>query len=69
MGFSLRSAAFAALAASTAFAAPQSSYEDGKLPVVDLGYERHQASYYNDTGRFFNFTNIRYAAPRTPNTV
>ena len=35
------------------------------LPVVDLAYELHQASYYNSTGNFYNFSNIRYAAPPT----
>jgi len=35
------------------------------LPVVDLGYELHQASLYNSTGGFYNFSNIRYAAPPT----
>ena len=35
------------------------------LPVVDLGYELHQASYFNLTGNFYNFSNIRYAAPPT----
>ncbi|KAN0104095.1 alpha/beta-hydrolase [Hyaloscypha variabilis] len=32
------------------------------LPLVDLGYEVHQAS-YNETGQYYNFTNIRYGAP------
>ncbi|KAI9718222.1 MAG: hypothetical protein M1812_004212 [Candelaria pacifica] len=31
------------------------------LPVVDLGYELHQASFFNSTGQFYNFSNIRYA--------
>ena len=35
----------------------------GKLPIVDLGYELHQATYFNSTGGFYNFSNIRYAAP------
>ncbi|KAF2730437.1 carboxylesterase family protein-like protein [Polyplosphaeria fusca] len=33
------------------------------LPIVDLGYELHQASTFNVTGNFYNFSNIRYAAP------
>ena len=33
------------------------------LPIVDLGYELHQAIAYNDTGAYYNFSNIRYAAP------
>lgn len=52
------------------------------LPIVDLGYELHQASSFNvsppsavkytpiadnlqSTGGFYNFSNIRYAAPPT----
>ncbi|KAJ5206443.1 Carboxylesterase type B [Penicillium cf. griseofulvum] len=34
-----------------------------KLPVVDLGYERHQAISFNSSHGIYNFTNIRYAAP------
>ena len=52
--------------------------QNTSLPVVDLGYEIYRASGYNvglfvlwkietdlvqDTGRFYNFSNIRYAAP------
>ncbi|CAG8109741.1 unnamed protein product [Penicillium salamii] len=33
------------------------------LPVVDLGYELHQAISFNSEYDFYNFTNIRYAAP------
>ncbi|KAF2135659.1 uncharacterized protein K452DRAFT_281219 [Aplosporella prunicola CBS 121167] len=46
------------------------------LPVVDLGYEIHRAIAVNETGDYYNFTNIRYgqapvgdlrwAAPRPP---
>lgn len=36
---------------------------NSSLPVIDLGYELHRASNFNDTGRFYNFSNIRYAAP------
>ncbi|KAL1303153.1 hypothetical protein AAFC00_006582 [Neodothiora populina] len=32
------------------------------LPIVDLGYELHQGSYEAE-GRYYNFSNIRYAAP------
>ena len=35
------------------------------LPVVDLGYELHQATSFNSTGSAYSFTNIRYAAPPT----
>ncbi|KAF2399744.1 alpha/beta-hydrolase [Trichodelitschia bisporula] len=34
-----------------------------KLPVVDLGYTLQRATFYNESGRFYNFSNIRYAAP------
>lgn len=69
MAFSLRFTALAAttttLFASGTLAAPQApSYGRGDLPVVDLGYERHQAAFFNETGQFYNFSNIRYAAPR-----
>ncbi|KAH7361102.1 hypothetical protein BKA66DRAFT_396944, partial [Pyrenochaeta sp. MPI-SDFR-AT-0127] len=30
---------------------------------LDLGYELHQAASFNDTIGYYNFTNIRYAAP------
>lgn len=33
------------------------------LPQVDLGYEIYQAASFNSTGNFYNFSNIRYAAP------
>ncbi|KAJ6092074.1 Carboxylesterase type B [Penicillium canescens] len=33
------------------------------LPIVDLGYQRHQAISFNSTGRYYQFTNIRYAEP------
>lgn len=33
------------------------------LPVVDLGYELHRARAFNSTGNYYNFTNIRFAAP------
>ncbi|KAF2794998.1 acetylcholinesterase precursor [Melanomma pulvis-pyrius CBS 109.77] len=37
--------------------------QNSSLPTIDLGYQLHQASSFNDTGRFYNFSNIRYAAP------
>ncbi|KAJ5449225.1 Carboxylesterase type B [Penicillium cf. griseofulvum] len=43
------------LAAGTAAAA--------ELPIVDLGYQRHQAIGFNSTGRYYQFSNIRYAEP------
>jgi carboxylesterase type B len=38
---------------------------NSSLPIVDLGYELHQATLYNSTGGFYNFSNIRYAAAPT----
>ncbi|KAJ4993369.1 carboxylesterase family protein [Stagonosporopsis vannaccii] len=35
---------------------------NASLPLVDLGYTIHRAS-FNDSGNYFNFSNIRYAAP------
>ncbi|KAH8696178.1 Alpha/Beta hydrolase protein [Talaromyces proteolyticus] len=35
------------------------------LPVVDLGYERYRAASFNQSGGFYNFSNIRYGAPAT----
>ncbi|KAF5512138.1 Carboxylesterase patB [Colletotrichum aenigma] len=32
------------------------------LPIVDLGYQLQHASFYNQTGGFYNFSNIWYAA-------
>ncbi|KAH6663736.1 Alpha/Beta hydrolase protein [Halenospora varia] len=36
------------------------------LPTVDLGYAVHQAT-INETGQYYNFSNIRYASPPTGN--
>ncbi|KAF4948038.1 hypothetical protein FGADI_9929 [Fusarium gaditjirri] len=35
------------------------------LPTVDLGYEIHQAIAFNETGQYYDFSNIRYARPPT----
>lgn len=69
------SSGFAALAALSLCFLGQSTAQSGygssnsssssNLPVVDLGYELHQATLYNSTGGFYNFSNIRYAAPPT----
>ncbi|KAF2459518.1 Alpha/Beta hydrolase protein [Lineolata rhizophorae] len=37
------------------------------LPIVDLFYSIHQATYFNATGNFFFFQDIPYAAPPTGN--
>ncbi|KAF1973500.1 acetylcholinesterase precursor [Bimuria novae-zelandiae CBS 107.79] len=55
------------LAATLGTACAQYDAGNTSLPVVDLGYEIHRASSYNDTGRFYNFSNIRYAAPPVGN--
>ncbi|KAM0549148.1 hypothetical protein ACHAPJ_009603 [Fusarium lateritium] len=47
------------LAAGNVLAAPKTP----SLPVVDLGYERHQALSYNETTEVYKFSNIRYAQP------
>ncbi|KAF2789984.1 alpha/beta-hydrolase [Melanomma pulvis-pyrius CBS 109.77] len=39
----------------------------GGLPIVDLGYELHQAIAYNQPDGYYNFSNIRYAAPPVGN--
>ncbi|KAK5036087.1 hypothetical protein LTR13_005657 [Exophiala sideris] len=36
------------------------------LPVVDLGYELHQAT-LNESGQYYNFSNVRYGAPPVGN--
>ncbi|KAN0102190.1 acetylcholinesterase precursor [Hyaloscypha variabilis] len=37
--------------------------QNSSLPEVDLGYEVYRAAGFNSTGNFYNFSNIRYAAP------
>ncbi|KAJ5415522.1 Carboxylesterase type B [Penicillium sp. CMV-2018d] len=34
-----------------------------ELPIVDLGYQRHQAIRFHSTGRYYQCSNIRYAEP------
>ena len=48
--------------ASFVVSAPASS-----LPIVDLGYERHQAAALNASTGIYNFTNIRFAQPPVGN--
>ncbi|KAJ5174215.1 uncharacterized protein N7482_000092 [Penicillium canariense] len=38
-----------------------------RLPIVDLGYELHQAISLSNTSGLYNFSNIRYAAPPVGN--
>ncbi|EAW11658.1 carboxylesterase family protein [Aspergillus clavatus NRRL 1] len=42
---------------------PWASAAPANLPIVDLGYQRHQAISFNSTGQYYSFTNIRYAEP------
>ena len=51
-------------AASVQYGSPASTAK-GALPTVDLGYSLHRAALFNETGQFYNFSNIRYAAPPT----
>ncbi|EKG12539.1 Carboxylesterase type B [Macrophomina phaseolina MS6] len=42
-----------------------SAQNSSSLPIVDLGYELYRASGFNETRQYYNFSNIRYAAPPT----
>ncbi|KAF7876425.1 hypothetical protein EAF04_001517 [Stromatinia cepivora] len=54
----IKAIAIAAYATRVAYALPTNA----SLPVVDLEYALHQAT-INETGQYYNFSNIRYAAP------
>ncbi|OJD32155.1 carboxylesterase family protein [Diplodia corticola] len=54
-------AAATLLPLAAAFASAQNS--SSSLPIVDLGYQLQQASGFNETAAYYNFSNIRYAAP------
>ncbi|KAI9703738.1 MAG: hypothetical protein M1836_007508 [Candelina mexicana] len=41
----------------------QSTSDAKDLPIVDLGYTQQQASSFNSSGGYYNFTNIRYGEP------
>lgn len=56
-----------ALSAAVNSAYAQTTANSTALPTVDLGYNIQQASAYNASGDFYNFTNIRFAAPPTGN--
>ncbi|KAF2115728.1 carboxylesterase family protein-like protein [Lophiotrema nucula] len=60
MGLTQLFGAIFLLAASTT--AYRKEFGNQTLPVVDLGYELYQASNFNESGRFYNFSNIRFAA-------
>ncbi|RSL76665.1 hypothetical protein CEP51_009754 [Fusarium floridanum] len=53
------------LVSGVAVAPPKSCSTPTPLPTVDLGYEIHQAISFNETGQYYNFSNIRYARPPT----
>ncbi|EME77640.1 uncharacterized protein MYCFIDRAFT_191094 [Pseudocercospora fijiensis CIRAD86] len=36
-----------------------------QLPTIDLGYVVQRATVFNETGQYYNFSNIRYAQPPT----
>ncbi|KAL1640438.1 hypothetical protein SLS58_006936 [Diplodia intermedia] len=55
------SAAATLLSLATTLVSAQNS--SSRLPVVDLGYQLQQASAFNESAAFYNFSNIRYAAP------
>ncbi|KAF4537623.1 Acetylcholinesterase precursor [Lasiodiplodia theobromae] len=57
----LRSVAAATALLSPILASAQNS--SSSLPVVDLGYQLHRAISFNETRGYYNFSNIRYAAP------
>ncbi|KAF5876692.1 putative carboxylesterase family protein [Botrytis fragariae] len=54
----IKAVVIAACAVQTAYALPTNA----SLPVVDLDYALHRAT-INETGQYYNFSNIRYAAP------
>ncbi|PQE13378.1 putative cholinesterase protein [Rutstroemia sp. NJR-2017a BVV2] len=60
--------ALAAIAGQVVSALPtlNSTTTNSSLPVVDFGYALHRAT-INETGQYYNFSNIRYAAPPTGN--
>ena len=47
----------AALLTTTAYASPTLSSR-WELPVIDLGYELHQAISYNEEAGYYNFSNV-----------
>ncbi|RMD40197.1 hypothetical protein DV735_g4933, partial [Chaetothyriales sp. CBS 134920] len=51
------------LLAPSALAHPKTARPPSTLPVVDLGYQVHQASDYDETSQLYNFSNIRFAQP------
>lgn len=57
------SLAFSALLITSALATPLVSRTAQQLPIVDLGYDVHQAIAYNDTLNFYQFSNIPFAQP------
>jgi hypothetical protein len=58
----MASFAISALLVTLATATPLISRQE-QLPVVDLGYDVHQAITYNDTFNYYEFSNIPFAQP------
>ncbi|KAF2086017.1 alpha/beta-hydrolase [Saccharata proteae CBS 121410] len=48
------------IAATRVSAAFAGIHRRADLPIVDLGYEQHQAIDYSESGGWYNFSNIRY---------
>ncbi|KAJ2957150.1 hypothetical protein NQ176_g11269 [Zarea fungicola] len=53
----------AVLATVCGHAVGQEQSSQQPLPIVDLGYELHQANNFNQQGGYYNFTDIRFGAP------
>ena len=61
--FVLNLTSVALLLVGAASASPVQPPNAHKLPIVDLGYVKQQATLYNETGDYYVFSNIRFAAP------
>ncbi|KAJ3492800.1 hypothetical protein NLG97_g5135 [Lecanicillium saksenae] len=61
----MRSFNLAALALSISSGSLAAPTSGRSLPIVDLGYELHQALNYNETTEIYTFSNIRYAQAPT----
>ncbi|CAK3971205.1 carboxylesterase family [Lecanosticta acicola] len=53
------------LLTSNILASPSPVEARDALPTVDLGYNIQRATLYNETGQYYNFSNIRYAQSPT----
>ncbi|KAG4439719.1 hypothetical protein IFR05_004797 [Cadophora sp. M221] len=61
----LNSFSRAVISSFATFATVLSCVQANPLAIVDLGYAVHQSTYYNSTGKFYAFDNIRFAEPPT----